>query len=97
MNRLTPNSTLPLSLLHERLGGEYLAPRVSGQSGPTGLLHHAGREVCIPQAVAEEIAEKPDAAAQAVQDACAAWMQVRQVTDHTAVTLVQAALHAGGG
>ena len=66
-----------------------------GNLGRLELLHHAGREVCIPQAVAEEIAEKPDAAAQAVQDACAAWMQVRQVTDHTAVTLVQAALHAG--
>ena len=27
------------------------------------LLRHEGREVYIPQAVAEEIAEKPDAAA----------------------------------
>lgn len=27
MNRLTPNSTLPLSLLHEHLGSEYLKQR----------------------------------------------------------------------
>ena len=66
-----------------------------GNLGRLELLRHAEREVCIPRAVAEEIAEKPDAAAQAVQDACAAWMQVRQVTDHTAVTLVQAALQTG--
>jgi predicted nucleic acid-binding protein len=66
-----------------------------GNLGRLELLRHAGREVCIPRAVAEEIAEKPDAAAQAVQDACAAWMQVRQVTDHTAGTLVLATeLHA---
>jgi uncharacterized protein len=64
-----------------------------GNLGRLELLRHTGREVCIPRAVAEEIAEKPDAAAQAVQDACAAWMQVRP--DHTAVTLVQAALHTG--
>jgi predicted nucleic acid-binding protein len=66
-----------------------------GHRGRLELLRHEGREVCIPRAVAEEIAEKPDAAAQAVQDACAAWMQVRQVTDHMAVALVQAALHTG--
>jgi predicted nucleic acid-binding protein len=35
------------------------------------LLHHAGREVCIPRAVAEEIAEKPNVAMQAAQAACA--------------------------
>jgi predicted nucleic acid-binding protein len=37
--------------------------------GRLELLRHEGREVYIPRAVAEEIAEKPDAAAQAVQDA----------------------------
>ena len=63
--------------------------------GRLELLRHEGREACIPRAVAEEIAEKPDAAAQAVQAACATWMQVRNVTDQTAVTLVQAALHKG--
>jgi predicted nucleic acid-binding protein len=52
------------------------------------LLRHQGREVYIPRAVAEEVAEKPDAAAQAVQAACATWIQVRNVTDQTAVTLV---------
>jgi predicted nucleic acid-binding protein len=59
------------------------------------LLRHEGREVYIPRAVGEEIAEKPDAAAQAVQAACATWMQVRNVTDATAVTLVQASQHKG--
>jgi predicted nucleic acid-binding protein len=59
------------------------------------LLRHEGREVYIPRAVAEEIAEKPDAAAHAVQAACATWIQVRNVTDETAVTLVQASLHKG--
>ncbi len=66
-----------------------------GNLGRLELLRHEGREVCIPRAVAEEIAEKPDAAAQAVQAVCATWMQVRNVTDQTAVTLVQAALHKG--
>jgi predicted nucleic acid-binding protein len=66
-----------------------------GNLGRLELLRHAGREVCIPRAVAEEIAEKPDAAAQAVQAACGTWMQVRHVTDQTAMTLVQAALHKG--
>ena len=59
------------------------------------LFRHTGREVYIPRTVAKEIAEKPDAAAQAVQAACGTWMQVRNVTDQTAVTLVQAALHKG--
>ena len=66
-----------------------------GNLGRLELLRHEGREVYIPRAVAEEIAEKPDAAAQAVQAACATWMQVRNVTDQTAVTLVQASLHKG--
>lgn len=66
-----------------------------GSLGRLELLRHEGREVYIPRAVAEEIAEKPDAAAQVVQVACATWMQVRNVTDETAVTLVQAALHKG--
>jgi predicted nucleic acid-binding protein len=66
-----------------------------GNMGRLELLRHEGREVYIPRAVAEEIAEKPDAAAQAVQAACGTWMQVRNVTDQTAVTLVQAALHKG--
>jgi hypothetical protein len=38
------------------------------------LLRHEGCEVYIPQAVAEEIVEKPDAAAPAVQIACATWL-----------------------
>lgn len=66
-----------------------------GNLGRLELLRHEGREVYIPRAVAEEIAEKPHAAAQAVQTACATWIQVQNVTDHTAVTLVQAALHKG--
>ena len=66
-----------------------------GNLGRLELLHYEGREVYIPRAVAEDIAEKPDAAAQAVQAACETWMQVRNVTDQTAVTLVQAALHKG--
>jgi len=66
-----------------------------GNLGRLELLRHEGREVYIPRAVAEEIAEKPAAAARAVQAACATWMQVRNVTDQTAVTLVQAALHKG--
>ena len=66
-----------------------------GNLGRLELLRHEGREVYIPRAVAEEIAEKPDAAAQVVQTACATWIQVRNVTDETAVTLVQASLHKG--
>ena len=42
-----------------------------GNLGRLELLRHEGREVYIPRAVAEEIAEKPDAAAQAAQAACA--------------------------
>ena len=59
------------------------------------LLRQEGREICIPRAVVEEIAEKPDAAAQAVQGACTTWMQIRDVADRTAVNLVQATLHRG--
>jgi predicted nucleic acid-binding protein len=66
-----------------------------GNLGRLELLCQEGREVYIPRAVAEEIAEKPDAVAQTVQAACATWIQVRNVTDETAVTLVQASLHKG--
>jgi hypothetical protein len=59
------------------------------------LLRQEGREVYIPRAVAEEVAEKPDAAVQAVQAACTTWLQMRDVADRTAVNLVQAALHRG--
>lgn len=58
-----------------------------GNLGRLELLRYKGHEVYITRAVAEEIAEKPGAAAQAVQAACATWMQVRDVTDETAVTL----------
>jgi hypothetical protein len=90
-----PHSEPPPSLLHEHMGGEYVASRVSGPSGSAGLLRHEGRGVDIPQALAEESVEKPDAAAQAVQAACATCIQVRNVTGETAVTLVQASLHKG--
>jgi predicted nucleic acid-binding protein len=66
-----------------------------GNLGRLELLCHPGREVYIPRAVAEEIAEKPDTAAQAVQATCGTWMQARNVTDQMALTLVQAALHKG--
>jgi len=66
-----------------------------GHLGRLELLRREGREVYIPRAVAEEVAEKPDAAAQAVQAARATWMQVRDVADRTAVDLVQAVLHKG--
>jgi|SRR6266540_1798957 uncharacterized protein len=66
-----------------------------GNLGRLELLRGEGREVCIPRAVAEEVAEKPDAAAQAVQTACVTWLQVRDVADRTAVDLIQAALHKG--
>lgn len=42
-----------------------------GNLGRLELLSHAGREVYISRAFAEEIAEKPDAATQAAQAACA--------------------------
>ena len=35
------------------MGGEYLASRLSGQSGRLELLRHEGREVYLPGAVAE--------------------------------------------
>jgi len=41
-----------------------------GSLGRLGLLRREGWEVCTPRAVAEEVAKKPDAAAQAVQAAC---------------------------
>jgi uncharacterized protein len=63
--------------------------------GRLELLRYERREVYIPRAVAEEIAEKPDAAAQAVQIGCVTWIQVGNVTDETAVTLVQASLQKG--
>ena len=59
------------------------------------LLRQEGQEVYIPRAVAREVAEKPDAAAQAVQAASETWMRVRDVADRTAVSFVQAALHRG--
>jgi predicted nucleic acid-binding protein len=65
-----------------------------GHLGRLELLWREGREVFIPRAVAEEVAEKPDAA-QAMRAACAAWMQVRDVTDRAMVNLVQASLHKG--
>ena len=40
-----------------------------GNLGRLELLRHKGREGYIPWAVAEEIAEKPNAASQAVQTA----------------------------
>jgi hypothetical protein len=57
-----------------------------GNLGRLELLRHEGREVDNPPAVAEKIAEKPVTAAQAVQTCCATLMQVRDVTDQTAVT-----------
>ena len=58
-----------------------------GNLGRLELLCHEGREVYIPRAVTEEIAEKPDAAAQAVQAAWETSMRVRNVKDQTAVAL----------
>jgi hypothetical protein len=46
-----------------------------GNLGRLELLRHKGREADIPRAVAQKIAEKPDAAAQAIQTACATWMR----------------------
>jgi uncharacterized protein len=66
-----------------------------GNLGRLESLRHERREVYVPRAVAEEIAEKADAAAQTIQTACTTWMKMRNVTDETAVTLVQAALHKG--
>jgi hypothetical protein len=50
-----------------------------GNLGRLELLRHERREIYVPRAVAEEVAEKPAAAAQAVQASCATWMQVRSV------------------
>jgi len=66
-----------------------------GNLGRLELLRYKGHEVYIARAVAEGIAEKPDAAAQTVQIGCATWIQVGNVTDETAVPLVQASLHRG--
>jgi len=74
-------------LLHEHLGSAYVTPRFSGNLSRLELLRHEGPEVYIPWAGAEEIAEKPDAAGQAVQVACATWMEVRNVTNQTAVAI----------
>jgi hypothetical protein len=70
MNRSVPSLRPPPSLLHKHTGIEYIASRFSGYLGRLELLRHEGPEVYSPLAVAEEIAEKPDAAAQAVQVAC---------------------------
>jgi uncharacterized protein len=77
------------------MGGEYVASLFLRNLGRLELLRHEGREVYVPRAVAEEIAEKADAAAQTVQTACTTCMKMRNITDETAVTLVQAALHKG--
>ena len=66
-----------------------------GSLGRLELLRQEGREVYIPRAVAEEVAEKPDTAAQAVQLACTTWMRIQDVADRTAVNFVQAVLHKG--
>lgn len=66
-----------------------------GHLGQLELLQHEGREVYIPRAVVEEVAQKPDTAAQALQTACATWMRVRDIADQRMVNLVQAALHKG--
>jgi uncharacterized protein len=79
-------------MLHERIGREHVTLVFLGNLGRLELLRYEGREVYIPRAVAEEIAEKPDAAAQTVQIGCVTWIQVGNVTDETAVTLVQASL-----
>jgi predicted nucleic acid-binding protein len=71
-------------------------PLVSlGQPRRPELPQHERREVYIPRAVVEEVAQKPDTAAQALHMACATWMQVRDVADRTRVNLVQATLHKG--
>jgi hypothetical protein len=45
-----------------------------GNLGRLELLRHEGRAVYIPPAVTVEVAQKPDAAAQAFQAACVTWM-----------------------
>lgn len=45
-----------------------------GHLGRLELLQDEGREVYIPRAVVEEVAQKPDMAAQALHMACATWM-----------------------
>jgi hypothetical protein len=77
------------------VGRPYLTPGFFGHLGRLELLQDEGREVYIPQAVVEEVIQKPDTAAQALHMACATWMQVRDVADRTRVNLVQAALHKG--
>jgi predicted nucleic acid-binding protein len=66
-----------------------------GHLGQLELLQHEGREVYIPRAVVEEVAQKPDTAAQALQTACVTWMRVRDIADQRMVNLVQATLHKG--
>jgi predicted nucleic acid-binding protein len=66
-----------------------------GSLGRLELLRQEEREVYIPRAVAEEVAEKPDPATQAVQVACTTWLHLQDVVDRVAVNFVQAVLHKG--
>lgn len=59
------------------------------------LLQQADRKVYIPQAVFNEVFEKQDIAAQRVVMAVQTWLKVQNVTDVTAVELIEADLHQG--
>ncbi len=66
-----------------------------GHLGRLQLLRREARQVCLPLAVLAEIREKPDADCRAVEDACQAWLEVREVRDRSAVEIIEADLHLG--
>ena len=63
--------------------------------GRLELLLNDAESICIPRAVLAEVRAKPDEATYAIEQACQAWLSVRDVTDRRAVELVQADLDLG--
>src|SRR5215813_8341493 len=66
-----------------------------GNLGRLELLCYEGREVYISRAVAEEIAEKPDAAAQAVQAVCATSRWLALIVRHGLIRGIERTLYGG--
>lgn len=62
--------------------------------GHLDLLKGAA-DICVAQAVIDEIQAKPDEAARAIDLACQSWLSVRQVTNLQAVEILLADLGRG--
>jgi predicted nucleic acid-binding protein len=63
--------------------------------GRLDLLRRGADTVCVPRAVLREAQAKPDAAAEAIEQACRSWLSVREVSDRHTVEILLAALDVG--